>query len=282
MQSIIYTNEKGQSIKLTNTKPFFLQTIEGTGAVNTDVQMQKAPFQDGETHIDTLLESRYLTLEVVILSKNQNQLYEYRQQLSKTFNPKIKGFIKYINNNTEKILSVVVEKAPVWGKTRPNVQPCIISLIAPSPFWLDTFIEGEELSYLMGGIKFGLRLPTTFSYRGKKKKIVNSGDVSTPVKIEFYGPGSNPTIHNETTGELIKVKKELLEGEILKIDTTFGNKKVEIERLNGSIENAFGYIELDSVFWSLVPGENILSYESLNDSQKTKVKVTYRNRYTGV
>ena len=152
----------------------------------------------------------------------------------------------------------------------------------PSPFWLDTFIEGEEFSYLMGGISFRLKIPTTFSYRGKRKTVINSGDVDAPVSIEFYGPGTNPVIYNETTDEFVKVKKELVEGEILKIDTSFGKKRVEIERTDNTKENAFGYIDLDSVFWQLIPGENILSYESNNDSEKTRVKITYKNRYVGV
>jgi hypothetical protein len=64
---------------------------------------------------------------------------------------------------------------------------------------------------------------------------------------------------------------------VLTISTEFGRKYVKI---NG--ENAFHYIDLDSSFWSLVPGENILSYKSNNDSINTKVKVTWKNRYLDI
>ena len=51
-------------------------------------------------------------------------------------------------------------------------------------------------------------------------------------------------------------------------------------RING--DNAFHYIDLDSTFWCLLPGENILSYESNNDSIKTIVIVKWKNRYIGL
>lgn len=282
MQKITYTNERGQSIKLTNTKPFFLRAIEGTGAVGTDVQMQKAPFQDGASYIDTLLEPRYLTLEVVILSENQTELYQYRQQLSEIFNPKFKGTIKYINNNTEKILPVVVEKAPVWGKTRLNVQPCIISLVAPSPFWLDTFEESYEMAAWIGGLSFPLELPMTFEEAGDQVTISNEGNADTPVIIEFNGPATNPRIDNLTTTKYIRVKRDLLEGEKLVITTKFGNKSVTKVATDGRESNAFHYIDLNSEFWQLQPGDNQIKYSADAGAEQATVLVRWKNRYIGV
>ncbi|WP_412102366.1 phage distal tail protein [Paenibacillus larvae] len=48
------------------------------------------------------------------------------------------------------------------------------------------------------------------------------------------------------------------------------------------MENAFHYIDLASSFFQLVVGKNILEYNSGNDSSKTKVIVSYKNRYVGV
>jgi len=123
----------------------------------------------------------------------------------------------------------------------------------------------------MGGLKFGLSLPTSFSSRGFKRKANNEGDVETPVLIEFKGPAVNPT------GEYIKIKRDLGEQDVLTLSTEFGQKYV---RING--ENAFHYIDLASTFWQLKPGENILSYSSNNDSINTRVAVRWKNRYLGV
>ncbi|MEV2520551.1 phage tail family protein, partial [Paenibacillus larvae] len=152
----------------------------------------------------------------------------------------------------------------------------------PSPYWVDTYTTSRQMSYVMGGYKFSLRLPVSFSKRSFQRGVVNEGDVETPVKIEFKGPAQNPTVYNRTTGEFIRVKRDLSENDILHIDTTFGKKRVEIVRASGRVENAFHYIDLASSFFQLVPGPNTLEYNSNNDSSKTRVTVTYKNRYVGV
>ena len=100
--------------------------------------------------------------------------------------------------------------------------------------------------------------------------------MATPVEIEFTGPAINPTVTNLTTGELMKVNRLLDANDVLEISTAFGDKYVKI---NG--QNAFHYIDLDSTFWQLQPGDNILSYTSNNDSINTKVIVKWKNRYVG-
>ena len=129
----------------------------------------------------------------------------------------------------------------------------------------------------MGGLKFNLQLPSKFSSRGFKRKAINSGDVDAPVKIEFIGPATNPSVINETTGKVIQVNRELGASDVLTISTEFGKKYV---RING--DNAFHYIDLTSSFWNLIPGENILSYKSNNDSINTRVKIKWKNRYLDI
>jgi phage-related protein len=107
--------------------------------------------------------------------------------------------------------------------------------------------------------------------------IVNKGDVQTPVRIEFKGPATNPKISNRTTGEYIQVRRELAYGDVLIITTDFGAKRVEI---NG--QNVFNWIDLDSSFWQLQPGDNIIEYTSDVPVEPAAVLISYRNRYVGV
>src|SRR5690606_29914750 len=128
------------------------------------------------------------------------------------FNPKLgPGTLVYENGETKREIQAVSESVPVFPSGTDNrgntYQRGLISLLCPSPFWLDNFTSGEQMSYLMGGLKFPLRLGTSFSQRGFKKKLVNVGDVATPVKIEFKGPATNPVVYNRTTGEFIRVRR---------------------------------------------------------------------------
>ena len=90
-----------------------------------------------------------------------------------------------------------------------------------------------------------------------------------------------PCVINHATGEFIKVERTLTTDDTLYITTEFGNKKVEIER-NGVRNNAFNYIDLDSTFFQLKVGDNMIEYTTDNDLEPQSVEIRYRNRYLGV
>ena len=283
MDSIIITNQNGESITLGNQAPYFLESIDGVGEVQVTIESQKAPKQDGSTYLGNVLDNRAISIEGTIITKiGPAFVLEARRKMQRVLNPKLgEVTITYHQRDQVREIKGLAETTPVFpsgqGSKGLYYQKFLLHLICHEPFWLDTYYESREMSYLMGGIRFKLRLPTIFSYRGFKRRAVNEGDVATPVEIEFKGPATNPTVNNLTTGEFIKVNRELGEEDVLTINTSFGQKYV---RING--QNAFHYIDLDSVFWQLVPGENTLSYRSNNDSIKTRVTVKWKNRYVGL
>lgn len=279
MEKVVITNKKGESITLGNHSPYFLEILDGVGNIPVTIESQKAPKQDGSTYIDNMLESRAISIEGMIITRdNPNEVLKCRRKMQRVLNPKL-GLVTISYQNKE--IKGIVETTPIFPSGQGNkgiyYQKYLIQIICHNPFWLDSFTESREMSYLMGGIRFNLRLPTNFSNRGFRRKCINDGDVDTPIIIEFKGPAINPTVNNLSTGEFIRLNRELKENDVLNISTEFGKKYVGV---NG--ENAFHYIDLDSVFWSLVPGENILSYESNNDSIKTRVIVSWKNRYIGL
>jgi len=283
MDVIAITNKNRESITLGNQAPYFLERIDGIGDVGVNIGSQKAPKQDGSTYLDNVLDNRAISIEGTIITKiGPAFVLEARRKMQRVLNPKLgEVTITYHQRDQVREIKGLAETTPVFpsgqGSKGLYYQEFLLHLICHEPFWLDTYYESREMSYLMGGIRFKLRLPTIFSYRGFKRRAVNEGDVATPVEIEFKGPATNPTVNNLTTGEFIKVNRELGEEDVLTINTSFGQKYV---RING--QNAFHYIDLDSVFWQLVPGENTLSYQSNNDSIKTRVVVRWKNRYVGL
>ena len=283
MDEIVITNKNGESITLGNQSPYFLETIDGVGEVPVAIESQKAPKQDGSTYLGNVLDNRAISIEGTIITKGSpDAVLAARRLMQRVFNPKLDAVtINYYQGGRVKEIVGIAETTPVFPGGQGNkglyYQKFLLNLICHEPFWLDPYYESREMSYLMGGIQFRLTLPTMFSYRGFKRRAINGGDVATPVEIEFKGPAVNPTVSNLTTGEFIRVNRELAEDDVLTINTAFGQKYV---RING--QNAFHYIDLDSVFWQLVPGENTLSYRSNNDSIKTKVLIKWKNRYVGL
>ena len=271
----------GASIEFSNTAPFILEKISGTGNVNTSINSMKPAFYDGNIYQSNSLEQREVILQGSILSRDLDGVFNLKSKMISTFNPKLgQGTLKYetpLGNREIKCIAEIV-----FSDKYRNVEKFVITLTCDNPLWLDSYKRVEKMAYILGGLKFPLRLNTKFTHRSFKKKIINKGDVDTPLSITFFGPASTPIIKNNTTGEFIKVNFPIAEGEKLVINTEFGNKKVEIVKKDASIVDAFNYIDLESTFFDLQIGENILEFGTGDDTKKAYVIVEYQNRYIGV
>ena len=91
---------------------------------------------------------------------------------------------------------------------------------------------------------------------------------------------TNPRITNLTTGEFIKVNRAIPVGYRLILDTSFGNKRVEIVAPDGVVQNAFHYIDLESTFFNLDVGENRFGF--ITEGGNPEVYVEYKHRYLSV
>lgn len=283
-EKVVYTNSRGQSVDLTNRLPFLLESVEGRGGVEADVQMQSAPFQDGATFIDTTLSTRSLTLHVNLIADGRDELNEIMNRISAIFNPKLGGGkLVYSNGNIEREIGVIVDGSPVYpvGNAKGKwYQRTAINLIAPNPYWQGTEVDKYKLEDFVGNFRFSFHFPVRFATRGDSRLLVNKGDVPTPIKVEFRGPVTNPKITNLTTGEFIKVNRAIPSGYKLILDTSFGNKRVEIIAPDGVVQNAFHYIDLNSTFFSLDVGENRFGF--ITDGGNPEVYVEYKHKYLSV
>ncbi len=279
---MIFKNASGEEITLAK-KPYILMSTDGTGGVQTDVQMQKAPFQDGETYIDSLLEPRRMSLLIAVVDKAEN-MFTHRAHLSRVFNSKLgPGLLtyEYGYGNDKKEIKAAVEHGPIFPggmrNSAPGFQRVVIELICPNSYWQDT--KDSKIEMIM--LEDGFSLPTAFPFSLaavsglSEQTIFIYSEVPTPLKIEFEGEAENPKVENKTTGEFIKIAQTIQGGEVLEISTEFGNKYARI-----GDDNVLHYIDLDSVFWQLQPGWNTIEYTM--DSGDGRVRLYYRNRYTGV
>jgi Phage tail protein len=284
MQRIIFTNARGQSVELKSSAPFLLQSIDGLGDVDSDIQTQKSPFQDGSTYIDSVLQERAISLEVAILA-DKSTLLEKRQYLASVFNPKLgPGKLRYENGETVREIEAVPDAVPTFpsgkGNRLPKLQKALINLICPNPYWKSPEITEEPTFEPL--FQFPFEGVFEIGIQRDKRIIVNDGDAPAPLYIEFYGPAVNPIIINRTTGEFIKVNQTLGENEIMKIDTTPGRKSVCFIQPDGTERNVFNWIDLESTFFQLVVGENEIEYSADSDIQGAIVNISYRKLYNAV
>ena len=283
MEKVTFINSRGQSVQLGNDAPFILTKIEGTGAVNIDMQSQKSPYQDGVSYLGNTLDPRPISMEIMVLGDNIEEMARHRHELLQVFNPKLgQGKLIYQLGSIKREIRAISELAPVFPDDKnfkDTMQSGLIQLYCPNPFWMDEYETSQEIITWIGGMSFPLRLPTKFSMAGPKViNVINDGDVETPIKLEIYGPATNPKITLRETGEFLRIKRILTSDDVVTITTEFGNKRVE---LNG--ENAFNILDLpSSKFFTLDVGDNVIELTTEDVNNNANVKISYRNRYIGV
>lgn len=278
MRRLTFENSRGERIVFYRS-PFLIESLTGIGEVEADIQGQQAPFQDGDTYIDTRLHPRFITLEGAIANNDFAKIRELRRDIMKVCNPKfgIGKLTLELDGDLKEIYGVLDGSPAFPERGNSPYQKFMVVWKCPSPYWLDEITVSEPMTAFIGEFVFPITFPTRMGIQSEKRVFVNEGDVETPVFIEFTGPSVAPEVRNNTTGEFLRVDATLEAGDVLTINTEFGKKRVEI---NG--QDAIHWIADGSTFWQLVPGENEVEYTAYSGQEDATVSLTFRNRYVGV
>lgn len=284
MAILKYINNNNKSIELGNAAPFLITTVDGLGSPPNEIYTQKSPFQDGVSVTGSSLESRNIVLEGKIIGGTV-----YRNTLLSVFNPKLDGKLIIDLGNEQRQIECKVEQAPYFAsESGQNHQDFSVSLIAPNPFWQDINTTKEEVAIWRGSFEFPLELTEEGIEIGFREpslivNVYNGGDVPCGMRIQFKALATvvNPSLFNVNTREYFKVNRTMEAGEIISVTTHFQNKRVELNK-NGVISNAFNWIDLDSTFMQLEPGDNLLRYDADDGINNLEVSIWHTPQYLGV
>jgi hypothetical protein len=257
----------------------------GFGNMPINLQSTKAPYQDGRTYIDAILEEKELVLEFTIIGDTRQSVFDRRRTVASMFNPKRGiGTLKWLQEDGTEFHIECIPLGPEFpgGDGQGNTfQSVIVSFMALSPYWFDPVQVQRTMVGFSGGWSFPLSFPLSFGEVGTQIDVENDGDLETPIMIYLYGEIVTPVIENVTTDEKITVNKTIDDGDIMIINTAFGEKSVMI--LSGGVyTDAFEDVDPESVFWSLEPGANTIKYTSASEGENAECRIYYYNRYGGV
>lgn len=284
-RKLYFTNSQGESVLIDgSTPPLLLSKIEGIGGAPAEIQTQSAPYQDGSTYIDVVLGPRHLDVEGMIWSLRSDEIMDRRQKLVRVLNPKFGvGTLRIEIGDTVREIDAIADSSPVFpDRGSAPIQRFTVSFVCPDPAWRNPSEEVWTLASFVGGISFPISFPLSFGTVGQELDIEHRGDLETPVFIRMIGPLKNPVLENETTGERITITQELEAGEVLEINTAFGQKSVTIIDTVGNRSNGFHYVSPDSVFWQMIPGVNRISYAATEESSSSAVTLSFFHRFSGV
>lgn len=280
-EQIVFTfQSNGKSLSIDEPE-YDILNYEGLEATDYELEEQTNINGIGATKKRMKLLPRPISLEFDYIGREENKS-RIRQELISFFSPFRGGELTVNYLGVERKIKYEVTGFFVNSKLLTEPLSCLLELSCMDPMFNDILQSSEQISTWVGGWKWKFKLPFRMKQRGEpRKNIINEGHVETSVEIEFHGPAVNPQIFNLTTGEFIRIERELTSDDILYINTAFGEKKVEIIR-DGSREDAFDYLDLDSQFFSLQVGDNVIEYQSENGLAPQSVQIYYYNRYIGV
>ncbi|OJE45034.1 phage tail protein [Bacillus proteolyticus] len=286
---VVIENRLGEKVEFGPLPPYVLVSIDLSGSEADTVRTQGYMQEGVTTGAVTMREMQY-PMEFYIEGGSLADVYGYRRHLNRILNPKLGPFIITITlphgtfQNT-----IVIESLP---KYRPEdeqfmiLQQGLLHITTPDPYWKNEIdIEVPLLSWEpIFSFPFSFRPKVQFGYKGEKQNVVNNGDVETPVKIEIFGPCTDPQITNLTTMKSVKINRDILAGERLEINTAYRQNTVELVGIDGTRRNAYNWIapgvRLNE--FRLQIGLNILDYSANTGRESATVIIRFRERYIGI
>lgn len=289
MKTIIFKNKSGDEIKITNSSPLLLTAFEVSNSIS--IYNSKGMLEDGATYISNSLEEKEITLEFVIIATTEEELIQYKNLINKAFNPKTgEGALYYKDNVSYRKINCIANSLPTFTLETKTIANCLINLTANNPYWTEIEDSKVEIALWEGRFKFPLSIQNKGVVMGVKQpslivNINNNGDIKTGMIIEFRARGalSNPSLFNVNTREYIKIKKDMVAGEVIRINTNFNKKKIE-SILNGVTTNILNYIDLGGgdTFLQLDTGDNLLRYDADINLNNLEINIYFSPKYLGV
>jgi hypothetical protein len=285
---LINNNTNAELVLSEESLTFVLEEI-GWGEV--EAAHSTTPYVDtiGSEVTETFFNPRDIEITGWILASNRESMTNRKKILNKLINPKDEIDLIYKSYK----LRVKANTSIMWGtryqENNDNMCKFILRLTAYMPLFIlkDEFISVNIMTTPM--LTFPLVVtptePIVFGVYSDNSlsNMMNEGDVFTGflITITAIGEVTNPTLNNLDTGEEIRIVKDLLPNDVVKISTMTGNKYVELTR-NEVTTNIVGDLTRGSTLFGLNPGLNRFELTADVNETNLQVSIEYVPRYLEV
>jgi hypothetical protein len=292
-EKLTYTNELGDSLEFSTSSVYFCNVSKdatGLAGVDNKIYSTNSAQQHGDTFTGQRIEARDITVKGAINTRDKARAIELRRKALRILNPELKGELKYEYQGFTKVIEVRIDDKPDFYKKKVLLE-YDIAFKALNPFWQDETETKEEIASWVGAWEFPTEIDEdsadsmVFGYREESVIVdcYNAGDVSTGMRIKFTALGvlENPMLLNVKTGEFIQINRTMQAGDVITVNTEYGNKGAALER-NGEVIDCFKDIDVDSIFMTLGIGDNIYRYDAASGVDNLEVSIYYNPQYLGV
>lgn len=257
-----------------------ISDIQGLTAINVNIVTSQGISQIGTSVQDQTVDSKPFIINGEILGLS----VDYRKKLIDTIVPMVGVTIIY-DNKFE--MYAYPQITPDISRHKYNAK-FQFTLYAAYPYWRNI----ETIQVPLSGIDKKFKFPMTFTstvYFTLGERIVsefinvrNNGNVSIPFDIIFYTKtkAANPMVSKVTTREFIRIEKEMVADE--KIKMTMVGENITITSTSGGMtRDIFGSLDIDSTLFELDIGDNLLKFDAELNRNSIDCFVNTQEAYSG-
>ncbi len=284
MFDLILENKNGNRLTFGMDSPFTITEIQGLNPAPATLNMNELALMDGVKFSSAKLQMRTINVAFAIeyeTAKNRIEVY-------KVLKPKQPIRLYYKGQYRDVYIDGYVESIDITYFEL--VQIVTVAIQCPSPY----LVGVDETSVALNQIVSDFHAPFSstespqivFSHISSAINFTleNDGDIDCGMIIEFYANASlsNPKLINYENQQFIGVTYDLIEDDLVTIDTRQGHKTATLTR-NGVTSNIFNYVTAGSK-WLQLPADGAVFVYSVGSGTYSDLSVTVRhnNLYEGV
>lgn len=289
IETLVYTNENDEALTFSHTSAFCTQEVTGLTDVRSTLYTIHSMGQDGDSYIASRIEGREIDLSGSIRERDPVKARELRRKLARVLNPKLSGVLSYQYGDFVRVIGCRAVSSPVVTKKPQDIYHRFsLTLSCLEPFWREASERRTDVAAWVGALEFPVRLPAAGMSVGYRQpsvivNVFNGGDVESGIRAEMSAVDTvvNPKILNVATGEFIRFVITLSVGDTLAVSTGYADKWATYTH-DGVEDDALQYLDIDSTFLTLEPGDNLIKYEADAGVDNLEIVVYHSNRYLGV
>jgi hypothetical protein len=261
---------------------YHLETLEGLLLGNIEFNSYLIPQTNSSKFISNYIKSKIITVDIGVRGNDLADFYVKRKALLNAVYPQANELVEFTYTTDEG--DVYIFNGALRGVPAENTRSGAYQVLGFSFYIPDGQIRNGTLNSVtlsQTGAPTGAVLPWTLPVLlgapTGGATLNNAGNGYAPINITISGPGTGFVIYNNLTNEKIEINNLTLNSQqTIEIDGS-------AQTVKQSGVSIYQYVTADSVFPTLAPGNNTLSfYVSTGATSSTQAVITWYNTYVGI
>ena len=234
-----------------------------------------------------VINQRDISIVGFILADSEKEMLTKKRKLQQLVNP-LEDFFLVIDNYKIRVsANASIEYAIAHYENNKFLSKFMITGVCANPCFTELHAKTFPLASWLGSFRFPFVMTTEekavmgYKLPEKMRKVDNEGETEAGMIIRIKATVAdiqNPYVQNILTGEKILLNCTMAEGEIIEINTNYGEKSI-IQ--NGTTDYLYK-VDLDSDFLQLHVGENYLEYGADTNEQHLEIEIEFSPQFLEV